>query len=474
MKEAYNYLTKFISKNDYVVIANSGGPDSMALLSLLLKYRQSVSFNIVCAHINHKVRVESDDEELFVQSYCKSNNVIFECMKIKEYDNSNFEAYARSKRYKFFDDVVHKYNAKVLFTAHHGDDLMETILMRIVRGSSLKGYSGFLMEVNKGSYKLVRPLVYTTKDEIIKYLDDNNIKYVIDKSNYNLEYTRNRYRHNILPYLKKENKNVHLKFLKYSEVLNEYNEYFNRLVSGIIDTVYIDNKLYIDEFKKLDSLVGKRVINYILDKIYGDNILLVTSAHTTRIINMIYNDRPNLCIMLPNNIRVLKNYDKVLFEYVDDSKIEKKILFNEKLENDVSKIKGGIVDKTLCNEYDYKYEFIDILVINNYVVHKVNSEDSDSNYVCRLSLEDIKLPLYVRNRRIGDRIYIMNLDGSKKVKDVFIDSKIDLEKRCSYPIVVDSNDNILWIPGIKKSKYVKKKENKYDIILKYEKIKEEK
>ena len=74
MKEAYNYLSKFINKNDYVVIANSGGPDSMALLSLLLKYREKVTFNIVCAHVNHKVRLESDDEELFVQSYCKSNN----------------------------------------------------------------------------------------------------------------------------------------------------------------------------------------------------------------------------------------------------------------------------------------------------------------------------------------------------------------------------------------------------------------
>lgn len=443
MKEAYNYLSKFINKNDYVVIANSGGPDSMTLLSLLLKYREKVPFNIVCAHVNHKVRLESDDEELFVQSYCKCNNVIFECMKIKEYDNSNFEAYARSKRYKFFDEVVLKYNAKVLFTAHHGDDLMETILMRIVRGSSLKGYSGFLMEVNKGNYKLVRPLVYTTKDEIIKYLNDNNIKYVIDKSNDNLEYTRNRYRHNILPYLKKEDKNVHLKFLKYSETLNEYDEYFDKLVSSIIDTVYIDNKLYIDEFKKLDNLVGKRVINYILDKIYGDNILLVTSAHTTKIINMIYNNKPNLCIMLPNNLRVLKNYDKVSFEYMGD-------------------------------EIDYKYEFDEDIVINNYVIHKVINEDSDSNYVCRLSYDDIKMPLYIRNRRTGDRIYIMNLGGSKKIKDVFIDSKIDLNKRNSYPILVDSNDNILWIPGIKKSKYVKKKGNKYDIILKYEKIKEEK
>ena len=158
---------------------------------------------------------------------------------------------------------------------------------------------------------------------------------------------------------------------------------------------------------------------------------------------MIYNNKPNLCIMLPNNLRVLKNYDKVSFEYM---KYEK----------------------------DYKYELNKDIVINNYVIHKVNSEDSDSNYICRLSYDDIKMPLYIRNRRTGDRIYIMNLDGSKKVKDVFIDSKIDLNKRNSYPILVDSNNNILWIPGIKKSKYVKKKDNKYDIILKYEKIKEEK
>ena len=147
--------------------------------------------------------------------------------------------------------------------------------------------------------------------------------------------------------------------------------------------------------------------------------------------------------MLPNNLRVLKNYDKVSFEYMKE-------------------------------EIDYKYEFNDDIVINNYVLHKVNNEDSDSNYICRLNFDDIKLPLYIRNRRTGDRIYIMNLDGSKKVKDVFIDSKIDLNKRNSYPILVDSNDNILWIPGIKKSKYVKKKDNKYDIIIKYEKIKEEK
>ena len=145
MKEAKEFLisNKLISDNDFVVIALSGGPDSMALLNIIFELRKIININIVCAHVNHNVRKESDDEKIFVENYCKDNNVIFEYMKINNYPDGNFEMIARCKRYEFFNEIVQKYNAKVLLTAHHGDDLMETILMRLVRGSSLKGYGGF-------------------------------------------------------------------------------------------------------------------------------------------------------------------------------------------------------------------------------------------------------------------------------------------------------------------------------------------
>ena len=123
-------------------------------------------------------------------------------------------------------------------TAHHGDDLMETILMRIVRGSTLKGYSGFEKIVDNEFYKTIRPLVFLTKDYIKEYDDKNNIPYVVDNSNFKDKYTRNRFRKNVLPFLKSEDMNVHEKFLKFSETLEEYDEFINNEIHKTINMVY--------------------------------------------------------------------------------------------------------------------------------------------------------------------------------------------------------------------------------------------
>ena len=133
----------FIEDNLSVVVACSGGPDSMALLDVILKLRDKRNINIICAHVNHKLRIESEQEKVDVENFCKNNKIIFEYMEITKYDKDNFHAQARNIRYDFFDKLMKKYNAKYLFTAHHGDDLIETILMRISRGSTVKGYSGF-------------------------------------------------------------------------------------------------------------------------------------------------------------------------------------------------------------------------------------------------------------------------------------------------------------------------------------------
>ncbi len=140
MDSVYKFIDSLNIKSEYVVTAISGGPDSMFLLEVLKKY----NFKIVVCHVHHNHRAESDNEALMVEEYCKKNNMIFEFMKIEEYTNNTFtEVEARELRYKFFDKVLKKYNSDILFTAHHGDDLIETVLMRLTRGSSLKGYAGF-------------------------------------------------------------------------------------------------------------------------------------------------------------------------------------------------------------------------------------------------------------------------------------------------------------------------------------------
>ena len=194
MFDVIDFLEKDINlDNERIVIALSGGPDSMALLNILLSLRDKHNFEIIVAHVNHSLRVESEEEKVFVENYCKDNNCIFEYLKIEKYNNDNFHNQARIIRYEFFDKVMKKHKAKYLFTAHHGDDLIETILMRITRGSTLIGYSGFEKIIKKNDYYIVKPLIYVTKKQLLEYVEENNIPYRVDKSNGGKYYKRNKW-----------------------------------------------------------------------------------------------------------------------------------------------------------------------------------------------------------------------------------------------------------------------------------------
>lgn len=436
MDKAYNFLLNEcnFNSNEFVVAAISGGPDSMTLLHLLQKIRLVKGINIVCAHVNHNKRIESDDEKVFVENYCNNNNIYFEYMKITDYGEGNFQSNARDIRYNFFREVMGKYNSHILLTAHHGDDLIETILMRIVRGSTLKGYSGFSKITDLNTYKIIRPLIFHTKDEIYEYLKNNNLSYVVDNSNNEDDYTRNRYRHTILPFLKSEDVNVHEKFLQFSEILLEYDNYYETN----INKYYNNGVLDISEFNNEDILTKKKIISYILKDIYNDNLSLITNTHIDLIINLINNNKSNVMINLPNNIVAIKEYDKLSF-------------------------------KEASIEYDYNILLERVTLLpNGRYLKIVDNEEDNSNYVCRLSSNELSMPLYVRNRCDGDKMEIMNLSGSKKVKDIFIDEKVPISDRNLWPIVVDSSNAIVWIPGLKKSKYNKTKDEKCDIIIKYD------
>ena len=152
MKKSIDFLNNLnIDKNKYIVVATSGGPDSMALLHLL----KNNNYKVICAHVNHNLRIESDEEYTFVENYSKMNNIIFEGYKIDSYKNNKFsEVEAREKRYNFFETILKKYNTNILLTAHHADDLIETILMRIIRGSNLSGYKGFSKISNYTKFRL--------------------------------------------------------------------------------------------------------------------------------------------------------------------------------------------------------------------------------------------------------------------------------------------------------------------------------
>ena len=423
-----------IKPTDYLVVGCSAGPDSMALLHYL---KNNTKNNIVCAHINHNIRKESIEEEKYLKDFCKNNNIIFEKTLIDTYKENNFENEARKKRYAFYKKILKKYKTKYLFLAHHGDDLIETILMKIIRGSNLEGYAGIKEISILDDYYIIRPFLKYTKEDLIEYNKNNNIKFYIDKTNNDIEYTRNRIRKKILPLLKEENKDIHKMFLKYSNILLEYNNYINNETNKHIKKLYNNNSIDINKLKKLDIFIIKNIIYKILTRLYNNETDIIKEKNITDITNMIYNDKPNLYINLPKNILCIKEYSKIFF------KKEKK---------DTNKI---------------KVEFNNIIETNNYIIKKIDYTEENGNNICRLNSKTISLPLYITNKEEGDYIEVLGLNGRKKIKDIFIDNKIPKSKRNSYPILKDSNNNVLWIPNIKKSKFNTKKNEFCDIILKY-------
>ena len=424
-------------KGDSIVVGCSAGPDSMALVDMLLKIREKYNLSLIVAHVNHNLRKQSVQEEEYLRNYCEKHHIMFEGMIITEYGDDNFHNEARNIRYDFFEKIVHKYQANYLMTAHHGDDLVETILMRITRGSNLNGYSGFKKIVDMGDYQIVRPLLNYTKQELEEYDKKNHVMYYIDDSNMKDKYTRNRYRKYILPFLKEEDPNIHLKYLKFSTVLSEANQFIEHERDKALKKVIHKDVLDILSFKELDPFIQKEVLYYMLDEFYQDDLILINDKHIELLLNLIYSNRANAFVNLPNEVIATKTYQEL-------------------------ELKKVTTEITTYEVELSKY----VELPNHHVIEQLDELSGTGNDTCRLLSSEISLPLTVRTRRFGDRMAVKG-NGTKKIKDIFIDKKVKLSDRDLWPVVVDAKGVVVWLPGLKKSKYDKKKTEKYDIILKY-------
>ena len=432
MKRELEFLEESITDNSKVIIACSGGPDSMCLLNLLIRLKTKKNLELIVAHVNHKLRSVSDDEAKMVEDYAKKNKVTFELQEL-DYQNAKFsEDDAHRKRYKFFKSLIKKYKANYLVTAHHGDDLIETILMRIARGSNLNGYIGIKRVTQNEDYVTLRPLLSTTKDEIIKYNENEFIPYVIDESNDSLKYTRNRYRKNILPFLKNEDEYIHLKYLKFSEELEEYDNFVNNYIKE--KEFIVDNQIVINKITNESEFIKRKTIELIVKSIQLNDYFNISDNQMNELLKLIYNS--NKSIDLNNNYIGINEYGYL------------KII--KKQNKEYQEI---ILDKDL-----------EFLGFNFYY----NCDNGNSSNNCiYLNSSDVTLPLKLRTRCNGDKMQVLNL-GTKKINDIFIDNKINKELRSNYPILVDAKNNIIWLPSLKKSQFCKDKSEKYDIIIKCE------
>ena len=226
--------------------------------------------------------------------------------------------------------------------------------------------------------------------------------------------------------------------MKFSDSLEEASRFINKERDKALKRVMLADALVIDKFMEEDEYIQKEILYYLLSEFYQDDLILVGDKHIELLMNLIYSKKSNSFINLPNQVVAKKCYNML------------------ELKRDTEEITSYEVEFSQC-----------VMLPNNHSVVKISDTSDNSNNICRLNSEEVVLPLIVRTRKVGDRMMVKGMDGSKKVKDIFIDKKIKLEDRDAWPVVTDSKNRIVWIPGIKKSKFDKTKTESYDIILEY-------
>lgn len=425
-----------IQQDERLLIGVSGGADSMALLHIMCKLRRQYNLHLVVAHVDHMFRGEQSYEDyVFVKKHCAEWGVTFEGTRINvpEYiskTGKSSQVASREVRYKFFEEVMSRYAIHKLVLAHHGDDQMETMLMRLTRGATGEARAGMKVKRELPEYEIIRPFLWASKDDVENYCHGNGIAFRIDASNEKPVYARNRYRLQVLPFLKRENAQAHEHFQRFSEELMEDEVFLNSLAEEHLKAMVLKKdkevKINIGAFLQTPKPLQRRCIQLILNYLYFERQDDLSATHIESMITLFQSSHPSGEIHLPASLKVIKSYDECLFTF-------------------------GLSE---IEPYSYTIHIQgETILPNGRKIQAITNQlaDEKSNHIFTVNLEGISLPLTVRTRRNGDRMRVKGLNGSRKVKDIFIDKKIPVTERAAWPIVEDAKHEIIWIPGLVKS-----------------------
>jgi tRNA(Ile)-lysidine synthase len=431
----------FQIENKSIVVGVSGGPDSLALLHYLWLQKEKNNLSIVAAHVDHMFRgQESLEDALFVKDYCEKQDIPFEMARIDVPEiirrtKKNSQAASRQARYAFFEEIMEKYNCEYLALGHHGDDQVETILMRLTRGSSGAARAGipFTRPIGKGF--IFRPFLSLTKAELNEYCQKQNLAPRMDPSNKKNIYSRNRFRNEVLPFLKGENKNVHEHFQRFSEDVQNDEILLQELTVQRMNKVMKmgdGNKITIDiiPFLEVPIPLQRRGIQLILNYLYKVIPVSLSALHIDHVLSLVRHHHPSGTLDLPDGLKVIRSYSLLSFQF--------------------EVIEGSPYSFILSEPGTV--ELPDGASIRMDIIDEIKNIDTKGNYAL-FPVDKIKLPIEIRTRQIGDRMNLKGMSGTKKLKDIFIDSKIPIQDRDTWPVITDKNGWIIWLPGIKKSAF---------------------
>jgi tRNA(Ile)-lysidine synthase len=446
------------SANDRVLLGVSGGPDSVALLGLIIDANRvnPACSDIFVAHLNHLIRgKESENDAQFVSDLAKKFklSVIAEKKDIKEIARErkmSLEEAAREERYKFFESAAKRVGANVIAVGHNADDNAETILHRIIRGTGIVGVSGMKPKRKLTPFStidLVRPLLFTWRKDIIAYLKERNLSYRVDSTNLETDQFRNRIRTELIPLLEKNyNAGVKTSLIKLGETAAQNCDFLEAQAKDLFGEVLLNMEGKTDEtlseialdirkLKKAPQILQQIIIKEAVVRL---NIPLKKLSYKNyknilRILN--YQKTP------VNN--VVKGYLNIKIE---DGKLHlsKKKYYAEEhptLKEAVIKIPGETKLVDMNCRIKTEIREIESGFLEEFKRNKTKYDEA-------VDFDKISIPLTVRTRRQGDKFWPLGSSGIKKVKDFFIDNKIPVMERDTVPIVT-MNGRPVWIVGFR-------------------------
>ena len=438
VKETINKYN-MIEKGDRILVAVSGGPDSVTLLHVLNMLKDELNISLVIAHVNHMLRdKESDGDEEYVKGLGNKFNIPVNTCRV------DVDKYAREKgvstevagreiRYDFFREVSIKEGCNKIAVAHNANDQVETFMMRLFRGSGIYGLRG----IDAVRDNIIRPLIDVDRSSIEKFCEEMNVETRLDATNLENIYSRNKIRLDVLPYISENfNKDIIRTIMRTIDSFTIDNDYleeqsyisYKKYAKNLGDKIVIDKEAF-----TLHKAVLSRLIRNVMKDLLG-NIKEIEKKHIDEII-LIQSGETGKELILPRRIKATNNYGDIVIQI--DNKNNEFINF----EKDIN-----ISGTTYIEELD--------ITIECEVTNKKNINKFSNNYLIKYFDYDKIKKVTIRIRRDGDYFTPLGMKGRKKLKDLFINEKIDKSKRSKIPLILFDNE-IAWIVGLRISEKFK-------------------
>jgi tRNA(Ile)-lysidine synthase len=436
-----------VHRGKRLLVGVSGGPDSVAILHALHRLRARLNFELAAAHFNHAIRaLESDRDEQFVRELCDRLQIELLAERGPALKPANLEEQARELRYDFLNRAADRLDAQFIVLGHHQDDQAETVLLRLLRGSGVAGL-GAMAESGPG--RMLRPLLTVDRAEIIRYLKTIGADYVTDSSNFEHRALRNRVRSHLLPTVARDySPGIARHLAQLASEIRHLNSYIEGTVCQVLDGVLIQPsemsrrlawRIKLDKFESMPAAMMSVIMRELIRRCVG-TLRGIERTHIDAMCRLVANKRPSCMLMLPRRWRFRREYDTVILES------------QEGPDTDITSVPVGREVTLVPGENSLTFGG-STLTVRHILA-------GDSNFPVAPWHPLTRFEAYFDGARVsglkarcfhaGDRIRPLGLCGSRKVHDVFVDNKVKIADRRSWPLVL-SGDEVIWVPGLVRS-----------------------